>query len=229
MTGTGDEELGGHAYFLAIEEIFLRLRNSATLLPPADYHVALRWHEAGIPLDLIERVLEDVFAKWKERGKERGARGKLSSLRYCAPAVEAAWAELRELTAPGERVEAPPFQIPARLRALAAALPESLPGREEIASRITLLAGDPPTVEEKLSDLDNEMLKRAGAALDEAGSAEVEVAVEKTLAGLRARLPVAELDRSRERLRYQILRQRLGLPVLSLFSPEAESTGSGGA
>ena len=225
MTGTGDEDFGGHAYFLAIEDIFLRLRNTATLLPPADYQVALRWHEAGIPLDLIERVLEDSFAKWKERGKERGARGKLSSLRYCAPAVEAAWAELRELTAPGERAEAPPLHIPARLRALAAALPESLPGRAEIVSRITMLAGDPPTVEEGLADLDTEMLARAGATLDDAGGAEIEAAVEKTLAGLRARLPTEELERSRERLRLQILRQRLGLPVLSLFSPEAESAG----
>lgn len=221
------DDLGGHAYFLAIEDIFLRLRNSATLLPPADYHVAFRWYEAGIPLDLIERVLEDAFAKWKERGKERGARGRLSSLRYCAPAVEAAWAELRELTAPGERAKAPPFHIPGRLHALAAALPQSLPGWEEIASRITMLAGDPPTVEEGLSDLDTEMLARAGAALDEAGWAEVEAAVEKTLAGLRARLPAEELERSRERLRFQIVRQRLGLPVLSLFSPEAEGSSSG--
>jgi hypothetical protein len=51
----------------------------------------------------------------------------------------------------------------------------------------------------------------------------VEAAVEKTLAALKGRLPSDELERSRERLTYQVLRQRLGLPVLSLFSPEANS------
>jgi len=47
--------------------------------------------------------------------------------------------------------------------------------------------------------------------------------VEKTLAALRGRLPSDELERSRERLTAQVLRQRLRLPVLSLFSPDAES------
>jgi len=46
--------------------------------------------------------------------------------------------------------------------------------------------------------------------------------VEKTLAALKGRLPADELERSRERLTHQVLRQRLGLPVLSLFSPEAQ-------
>ena len=34
--------------------------------------------------------------------------------------------------------------------------------------------------------------------------------------------PAELLERSRERLTHQVLRQRLGLPVLSLFSPEAQ-------
>ncbi len=51
---------------------------------------------------------------------------------------------------------------------------------------------------------------------------EIDSAVEKTLASLGGRLPAAELESSRERLARQILRRRLSLPVLSLFSPEAE-------
>ena len=47
--------------------------------------------------------------------------------------------------------------------------------------------------------------------------------MEKTLAALKSRLPSDELERSRERLNHQVLRQRLGLPVLSLFSPEAQT------
>ena len=207
----------GHAYFQAIEEIFVRLRGAPLLLSPADWQVARRWHRDGVPLDLVRQALEEVFAK----RKERGAKGRISSLRYCAPAVEAAWADRRELTAPGERLEAPAFDPSARLQALAAALPPELAGRDSLAARIVALAGDPPAIEEDLATLDREMLAAAAASLEDTLRGEVEAAVEKTVAGLRGRLPADELERSRERLTWQVLRQRLALPVLSLFSPES--------
>jgi hypothetical protein len=218
MTATAGED-GDHAYFQAIEEIFVALRGSPLLLSPADWQIARRWQQAGIPLDLIRTALQDVFAK----RKERGAKGKISSLRYCTPAVEAAWEERRELTVPGERTPAPDFDLERRLHALAAALPGALAGREALAGRVLALAGDPQSVEEQLATLDREMLAMADGALDGAGRKEIEQAVEKTLAGLRSRLPADELERSRERLSQQVLRQRLALPVLSLFSPDAES------
>ena len=207
-----------HAYFQAVEEIFVRLRGAPLLLSPADWQVARRWHREGIPLDLVRRALEGVF----EKRKERGAKGKISSLRYCAPAVEAAWSETRELVAPGERLEAPPFDPTARLRNLAAALPADLPGRDDFTARIVALSGDPQDIEEQLAALDRELLKSTEASLDGTGRAEVDAAVEKTLATLRGRLPAGELESSRERLTWQVLRQRLALPVLSLFSPEAD-------
>lgn len=207
-----------HAYFQAVEEIFVRLRGAPLLLSPADWQVARRWHREGIPLDLVRRALEEVF----EKRKERGAKGKISSLRYCAPAVEAAWSETRELVAPGERLEAPPFDPSARLHNLAAALPADLPGRDGFAARIIALSGDPQDIEERLAALDRELLKATETSLDGDGRAEVDAAVEKTLASLRGRLPAGELESSRERLTWQVLRQRLALPVLSLFSPEAD-------
>lgn len=207
-----------HAYFQAVEEIFVRLRGAPLLLSPADWQVARRWHREGVPLDLVRRALEEVF----EKRKERGAKGKISSLRYCAPAVEAAWADTRELIAPGERLEAPPFDPSARLRNLAAALPADLPGRDEFQARMVSLSGDPQVIEEQLAALDRELLKATETSLDGAGRAEVDAAVEKTLATLRGRLPAGELESSRERLTWQVLRQRLALPVLSLFSPEAD-------
>lgn len=207
-----------HAYFQAIEEIFVRLRGSPLLLSPADWQVARRWHRDGVPLDLVRRALEEVFAK----RKERGAKGKISSLRYCASAVEAAWEELRELTAPGERLEAPAFDPSSRLQALAKALPPDLADREGLSTRMIALAGDPQEIEEGLARLDREMLATVAASLEGAARGEVEAAVEKTMAGLRGRLSPEELERSRERLTWQVLRQRLALPVLSLFSPEAD-------
>ena len=206
-----------HAYFEVVEEIFVRLRGSPLLLSPADWQVARRWHRDGVPLDLVRRTLEEVF----EKRRERGSKGKISSLRYCAPAVDAAWSELREMTAPGERSEAPALDLAGRLENLAAALPGTLPDREEFRSRLRTLGGDPQTVEERLAKLDREMVEGALRSLDGDGRSEVDAAVEKTLGALIGRLPADEIERSRERLLTQVLRRRLGLPVLSLFSPEA--------
>ena len=209
-----DFEDSDHAYFQAIEEIFVALRGAPLLLSPADWQVARRWHGEGVPLDLVRSTLEEVFAK----RKERGAKGRISSLRYCAPAVEAAWADLRELTAPARRAEAPAFEVAPRLAALAT----SLAGRESLAAQVAHLSGDPQEVEERLAVLDREMLDQVWEGLDGEARSEVETAVEKTLASLAGRLPAGELDSSRERLVRQTLRRKLGLPVLSLFSPEAQ-------
>jgi hypothetical protein len=210
-----------HAYFEAVEEIFVRLRGSPLLLSPADWQVARRWHRDGVPLDLVRRTLEEVF----EKRKERGSKGKISSLRYCAPAVDAAWSELREMTAPGERTEAPALDLAGRLENLAVALPDTLPDREALRGRLRALGGDPQTVEERLARLDREMVDGALRSLDGDGRSEVDAAVEKTLGALIGRLPAEEIERSRERLLTQVLRRRLGLPVLSLFSPEAAGRG----
>jgi hypothetical protein len=218
MSATAESHDPDHAYFQAVEEIFVELRGSPLLLSPADWQVARRWHQEGVPLELVRRTLEEVFAK----RKERGAKGKISSLRYCAPAVEAAWAELRDLTAPGDRATAPAFEVAPRLAALAASLPESLPGREVLATRLTALTGDPQGVEDRLAALDREMLAAAADGLDAESRGEIDGAVEKTLTLLHGRLPADELKTSRDRLARQALRRRLGLPVLSLFSPEAE-------
>lgn len=217
-SGQATEPDPDHAYFQAVEEIFVELRGAPLLLSPADWQVARRWHQDGVPLDLVRRTLVEVF----DKRKERGAKGKISSLRYCAPAVEAAWADLKALTAPGQRAVAPAFEVAPRLAALAAALPPALTGREELAARLTRLSGDPQDVEERLAALDREMLGGLASSLDAEERSEIGAAVEKTLALLSGRLPAEEIEASRERLFRQTLRRRLGLPVLSLFSPEAE-------
>jgi hypothetical protein len=221
---TGEPELDDRAYFQAIEEMFVRLRGAPLLLSPADWQVARRWYRDGVPLDLVRSALEAVFA----RRLERGAKGRISSLRYCAPAIEVAWAHLRELTAPAERESAPAagLDIPLRLLNLAAALPKKLPEREVWSDRIAAIpvTGGSQAVEEGLAALDRELLAAAGAGLSGAAEREVEATVERTLAALAGRIPEDELQRSRDHLRRQILRKRLELPVLSLFSPEAESS-----
>jgi hypothetical protein len=197
----------------------VKLRGAPLLLSPADWHVARRWRLQGVPLELVRRSLDEVFT----RRRERGAKGRISRLAYCAPAVEAAWAAHAELAAPGGRVEAEPFDAAARLSALAAALPSGL-AAAGLPARLRALAAaglDAPAVEERLAELDRETLDRSLAALPGAVRGGLDATVDRAIAALGGRLPPAELDRARERLTRQVLRDQLGLPVLSLFSPEA--------
>jgi hypothetical protein len=211
----GDDQ----AYFLAIEDFFVRLRGAPLQLAPADWHVARRWHRQGIPLALVRQAIEVVFARRRERGLKPYCR-----LRYCAPAVEEAWAQHLELAAPGGRAAAEPLDVAARLSRLAAALPAGLPGMEELKRRLSELsrAGlDPQSLEERLADLDRAALDGALAALAAERRATLDATVAKALSALGGRLPAAEVERARERLARQVLRELTGLPMLSLFSPEA--------
>ncbi|HXU46157.1 MAG TPA: hypothetical protein VN783_11575 [Thermoanaerobaculia bacterium] len=214
LFSTSDE----HLYFRAIEEMFVRVRGASILLGPRDYEIARRWHERKIPLDLIERVLTEVL--WKRR--ERGAKDKVSSLRYGARAVEAAWEEIQELTALGETLPAPALDVPVRLAALAGALERALPEAAALASRMRALAGAAESVERELARLDEELLATAEGALPGDEAAALVSEVERSMAALAKRLPAEEIERARERLRRQAVRRRLSLPLLSLFSPDAE-------
>jgi hypothetical protein len=221
LTDQENDGLEDHAYFLAIEDHFVRLRGAPLLLSPADWQVARRWHQQGIPLELVRRALEEVFA----RRRERGAKGRISSLRYCAPAVEAAWTEHSELAAPGARVEAEAFDAASRLAALAAApgLATGL-GLAGLRADLVALADsglDAQAIEERLAELDRRTLDGALAALGAEERAALDATLDRAIGAVAGRLAAAEIERARGRLARQVLRERLGLPMLSLFSPEA--------
>ncbi len=213
------------AYFRAVEEIFARHRGVPLILSPADWQVAHGWFESGVPFELIDRVFGEVLA----RRKERGGKGRVSSLRYFAPAVESGWQEIRELQAVGESLPAPALDLPERLATLAAALDRTpaAAGRD-VAQRVRALAvpsAHAEGIERELATLDAEMLERADRDLSSEGLAAVAADVERSLKKLAARLPSEEIEAARERLRRQAVRRRTRLPLLSLFSPDAESEG----
>lgn len=220
-----DDDATDLAYFQAVEAIFNALRGTPLLLTPADFAIIEGWRRDGVPLDFVRAALELAFA----RRRERGAKGRVNSLRRVSPAVDQAWAEGREMAAPGEAGDAAPIDVPARLAALAAALPEGLAGRAELAARLIALAGNSAVVEQALASLDAELLAGAEEGLAAGVAAEIDAAVERTAAALATRLPPGEIERASARLRQQVLRKRLGLPILSLFSPDAEAPPSPGA
>ena len=215
-----DEPGEERSYFRALEDHLAGLRQGWLLLTPADWLVARNWRKQGIPLDLVRRTMEELYTRRIERGSKR----RINSLRYFARAVEAAWEEMSSLTAPGRRQTVPPLDVPARLEALSQSLPE-LAGRAQLVGRILSLGGDTETVETALAALDREILTAAEDALDGPGREELLAAEASTLARLAGRLPEEEIAAARLRLRAQVLRRRLGVPVLSLFSPEASPAG----
>jgi type I site-specific restriction endonuclease len=219
MNETDSEASASHAYFQAIEETFVRLRGAPLLLSPTDWQVARQWYEQGIPVTLVRDALEDLFA----RRKEKGARGRIQSLRYCAGAVEERWRQVQELQTAGVRQEAAQFDVEARLRALAEALPSGLDNRRRWADRIRGLEGSASEVEQRLTACDAEILSAAEASLDDHARQELASAVETALGRIVDRVDSEEIDQIRDRLTLQALRRMQGLPVLSLFSVEAEA------
>ena len=201
------------AWFRAIEDAFVRLRGAPLLLSPADFQVALRWRREGVPLGLVVATLEEVF----EKRRDRGARGRINSLRYCAPAVEAAWAEVRELQGPARRAPAEEPPVGERLEALAAALPRELAERDAWEGRLLARGGTAAAVETALRGLDDELLATADAALEPAARERLDGEVEAILEGLRDRFRDTDLEALRGQLRRQRLRRLVGLPVLTLF------------
>lgn len=206
-------------YFQALEEAFIRLRGAPLLLSPADWQVAQRWRARGIPLDFAIAVMAEVFARRRERGSE----DRVSSLRYCARAVESGWRQAEELRGPVRSEGEPALDAPGRLRALAGSIPEGWPRAEGFVERILALAGDAATVEAALVELDDTMIAAATNRLDAAERAALDAWVSRRLEPLRARFEPAELALAAARLASRELRRRAGLPLLSLFSAEAES------
>ena len=236
----GDPLASGEAqaYFHEIERVFVRLRGAPLLLSPADWQVARRWYQEGVPLTLVTRTLEEVFARRAEREATGAAvKSRISSLRYCAPAVDAAWEEQRAFLAPGLRAldEATRLDgdsggvgdLATRLGMLARLLPDAIADVAVWRQRIVDLAAaasagsgarDPALVEDQLRLLDEALLAAAGEGLDASSRAELDAELRRLVAGLRQRLPAGEVARARLNLERQLLRRRLALPLLSLFA-----------
>ncbi len=219
MTDTelADPESGPHPYFLAIEDVFLELRGSPLQLSPKDWQIARAWHDAGVPLELVERVVREIF----ERRRSSEKQGKVWSLRHCKRAVDAAWRRQQELVSPGSAEATEVLDLAGRLDRLATVLPKNLVGGERVAAKIRSLTGEAESIEAQLTEIDAEVLAAVEAGLMAEDRQDVENELSDSRRALAKRLPSDELERAAERLREEILRRRLNLPVLSLFAPEA--------
>lgn len=216
-------EDGPHPYFMQIEDLLLRLRARATIVPPADYQLAKKWFLAGVPLALIERTLEELFVQRAQAGKDG-----IVSLRLARRKVEKAWDDLCKLQAPsagrpqedpaaGEEEGDNPLQ---RLEALAARLPADLVDRERWGARIVGLAAvdDLAEIENGLAALEERLLEAVESALDAKARESLQERLDAALEPMGERLSAAQRQRAEIRLRHRLLRKDRKLPPFSLFA-----------
>lgn len=216
-----------HAYFQALEKLFIELRGAPFQLSPDDFKIAKHWRAEGIPLDVALSTLREKVEAAVEKGEEPKRR-----LSYYRRAVEGAWKRQGELLAPAAEAARPEIDVASRLDRLAARVPESLPA---IRSRLADLGheareasgaadGSAEAVDQRLAALDQEMLDAARESLTEAERDDFEERVESAMAALSGRLGGASAS-ARQRAETRLLREIAGLPLLSLFSPDALDDG----
>jgi len=204
-------------YFRAIEDAFIRLRGAPFLLSPGDWRLAQGWYARGVPVELVGAALEEVFARRAERGES----GKVQSLRYCAAAVEEAWRTRRELSGGRAPDDDYRLDVARRLERLAQRLPATLARRGGWRRRIRAAGVEARSAETALAELDRELMDSHLASLEPAVRAALEAEVEASLARLGPELAAAVAAADRERLVRENARRAAGLPLLSLFSPDA--------
>jgi hypothetical protein len=212
------------SYYAAAEAAFVRRRGTPFLLSPKDFALLREWRALGVPIEAVESGIDDAFS----RREERAAVGRVNSLSYCRDAILLAW-ERRAETARGKGRDGSPEPIDsgAALRRLAeelGAVAASRPdlGAELESARRTLSklegSGKPPEeIEGSLAGLDRRLAKALAEALPETERAEVDAEAQRMLSGAGARMDPVTLEKTSRALKRRLLRERLGLPRLSLL------------
>lgn len=230
-------------YFRAVEERFIERRGKALLLSPGDVARVADWHRQGIPLEAVLEAIDVHFERMQRR--ERAPR-RAVTLAYLEDEVLDAWAGVRRRKlgrpAPAAGSGAAPTVLATRdehARACAAlrAAAERLAAGGDLERRLgeAVTAGlakleakaglfdetkpehDDERAEDHLRRLERSILEHAREAL---GAGAVEALAADVLASLgdkRARMDPKALERAMTQLVDRSLRERLGIPRLSLF------------
>jgi hypothetical protein len=209
-------------YYLQIESHFSSRRGTPFIFSAKDWALLQQWKESGIPLPLVIEAIDQCFEK-KEKG---GRRRTISSLRYCRHAVTEIWEERKELLvgSAGDIPEIDPYsrlsEIADAILARAAETDVAISSELSAASqrmRAIPAGRSIPQIEDELLRIEQELIDRLLAILPARVQSELEQEVEQELAGYSAKSPsVQEKTRAANLLR--LLRRRLSLPRLSLFS-----------
>jgi len=199
-------------YFLEIEAHFAMKRGTPFILSAKDWSLMNKWRDDGVPLPVVIEAIDSVF----EKNESSGRRKVISSLSYCRHAVKEIWQERKELQV-GEGGLTPEEQPVAILQALVEAIGNASAPRDILDGvvdeiRSLRVESSVPAIEERLMEIERRMIARVLASGPEA---EIRAEVAKAIGG--ATLDEKTRARTEEANLRRIVRERYGLPRLTLF------------
>ena len=229
------------SYFSEIEDTFIRRRGKHLLLSPIDWALIESWKERGVPLHVALRGIEHALDSHEAKKRKRTVK----SLLYCQEEVEAQYAEWLEsrVGAPAEAVkdaeEKSPFPRDVVLAYLARshdqltkayesrqskqddlaiALARAIRLHSEITQDYsTATVPDPRKLEASLSGIDrmlDDAIRIAGSVEE---LKEVVAEIDAQLKPYKRQMDKTTFSQARENLLRKRLRDRFGVPRLSLF------------
>jgi len=210
------EGLNYFNYFTEVEEEFVRRRGKHMLISTLDWALVESWKDAGIPLHIVLRAINEAFDGYDARAQKYR---KVNSIFYCQQQVEASFAEYRLAQVGGEASLGQPVSD----KTSDAALP---PTKEEAFPKDVLFGF--------LARCDDE-LRAAGMHASTSGRAELENAVERARARMKeiiaeiagpGRVDAEDLERDLDGIDRMILdaaRENLGEEELRKLRAEAEA------
>ena len=98
------ERLNYFNYFTEVEEEFVRRRGKPLLISPMDWALVESWKNAGIPLHIVLRAINQAFDAYDARAQKHR---KVNSLFYCQQQVESTFAEYRLAQVGGDPASSP--------------------------------------------------------------------------------------------------------------------------
>ena len=194
-------------YFLEIESHFAMRRGTPFILSAKDWTLMKSWFDDGVPLAIVIEAIDSVF----EKNEASGRRKVISSLSYCRHAVKEIWRDRKDLYA-GTSAGAPEENVAGLLEALAA---DVEPASLETAAEIRALTTEKsvPRIEERLIEVEHELMQRLLAALSD----DERRAIEQQPAAMIADIDEKTRQRTQEANLRRKIRERFGLPRLTLF------------
>jgi len=208
------EGLNYFNYFTEVEEEFVRRRGKHMLISTLDWALVESWKDAGIPLHIVLRAINEAFDGYDARAQKYS---KVNNVFYCQQAVETAFAEYRLAQVGGEQASDTASEEPGSVPP---------PSKQEAFPKDVLFGF--------LARCDDE-LRAAGLHASTSGRSELENAVERARARMKeiiaevqgpGRVDAEALERDLDGIDRMILdaaRENLGAEELKKLRAEAES------
>lgn len=228
-------------YFTEIEERFQQRRGSLLMLSTLDWALIETWREAGLPLDIVLRGIDDAFDHYDAKlTRAKGRVRRINGLAWCSQAImesaqRAAEASLAAPPAASETSARPEsgFEQPrvsAFLRSTAATIAAAtLPApadaiAAEIASRLAALAAEvdaaPANLEaldRSLTVLEEKLLAALLTATPETTLTDLREQAARELAPYRGKMQAVQIRQVQQQFLGKRLFEAHHLPRLSLF------------